>query len=432
VASFSGPPAPKLSLSPDDVRLLTLRAQGLVGTAGRRGGVLGMLRRIGAVQLDTISVLARSHELVAYARLGAIGRARIERAYWHPHRAATFEYWSHAACVLPIEEWPYYAFRRRAFLARGHRWHHSHEDVCRRVLARIRAEGPLTATQLGGAKNGGAWWDWSDTKIAVEWLLDTGDVICSRRTGWRRVYDLPERVLPAELLGVEVSDADCLIHLAAVSARALGVVTRADMTDYQRVSNFGTGHHAAGISADDAALAAGLVPVTIEAVPQRADRRDRGPVPAWADPAILADPATPADPAIADTARRNPRTGRHRVTLLSPFDSLIWDRKRTLRMFGFEHSLEAYLPRHKRVHGYYVMPLLARGQLAGRVDPARSGQTLVARQLSLDKPWAAEPMARALVEAAAWVGCDGVQLGRVSPPSLESRLRSALAAAGAS
>ncbi len=162
-----------------------------------------MLRRVGAVQLDTISVLARSHELVAYARLGAIPRSSIERAYWHPRAATAFEYWSHAACVLPLQEWPFYAFRRRAFIARGSRWHQSHPAVCAEVLARIRAEGPLTTTELGGSKNGGPWWDWSATKIAVEWLLDTGEVICARRIGWRRVYDLPERVLPAELLNAD-------------------------------------------------------------------------------------------------------------------------------------------------------------------------------------------------------------------------------------
>src|SRR5215467_9582028 len=192
-------PVPQVSLSPDDARLITLRAQGLTGTDSRRGGVPAMLRRVGAVQLDTISVLARSHELVAYARLGAIPRARIERAYWGEETAGpartpgAFEYWSHAACVLPIEEWPYYAFRRRALRDRGKRWHQSHQRTCAEVLARLQAEGPLTATQLGGAKNGGAWWDWSDTKIAVEWLLDVGDVICVRREGWRRVYDLPDR-----------------------------------------------------------------------------------------------------------------------------------------------------------------------------------------------------------------------------------------------
>ena len=113
-------PAPQLTLTPDEARLLTLRAQGLIGTEGRRGGVPGMLRRLGAVQLDTISVLARSHELVAYARLGAIGRDRVERAYWDPGQPGAFEYWSHAACVLPIEEWPYYAVPAAGAARPGH------------------------------------------------------------------------------------------------------------------------------------------------------------------------------------------------------------------------------------------------------------------------------------------------------------------------
>jgi uncharacterized protein len=429
-------PDPQLTLSADEARTLTLRAQGFIGTEGRRGGVPGMLRRVGAVQLDTISVLARSHELVAYARLGAIPRQRIERAYWHPRTPAAFEYWSHAACVLPIEEWPYYAFRRRALRARGHHWYQSHPDVCATVLARIRAEGPLTATELGGAKAGRTWWSWSDTKIAVEWLLVTGEVICARRVGWRRVYDLPERVLPGDLMNADPSDQECATRLAAVAARALGVATSADLADYQRLRWGGSGlsrdQDAAPLSPEAAAEAAGLIPVEIAAPgPGRAG-------PGWADPAALgldglaaetADGAAGRGPA---TAGRGPATagrGRHRTTLLSPFDSLIWDRKRTLRTFGFEHSLEAYLPRHKRVHGYFTMPLLAGGRLVGRVDPARSGRTLIARKLTLDKPRAAEPMARALAEAAAWVGCDNIELGRVEPPQLEPRLRSALAAA---
>jgi uncharacterized protein YcaQ len=412
----AGPPAPELKLTPDDARLITLQAQGLVGVRARTGGASALLRRLGAVQLDTISVLARSHELVAYARLGAIPRSSIERAYWHPRTASAFEYWSHAACVLPVEDWPYYSFRRRAFRARGKRWHQSHQSVCEEVLARLRSEGPLNATQLGGAKNGGAWWDWSDTKIAVEWLLDTGEVICARRTGWRRVYDLPERVLPADLLNADLPDADCLIHLAGVTARALGVVTKADLSDYQRLTNFGSGRNPAGLSADDAAVAAGLIPVTIES-------RTGPATPAWADPSAVAS--------LAAGDARPAQAGRHRVTLLSPFDSLIWDRKRTRRMFGFDHSLEAYVPRHKRVHGYFTMPLLAGGKLVGRVDPAREGQTLIARQLTLDTPRAAEPMARALLAAATWVGCSQVQLERVSPAALEPRLRSALTAAGA-
>jgi uncharacterized protein len=410
-------PSPELALSQDEARVITLQAQGLIGADARRGGVPGMLRRLGAVQLDTISVLARSHELVAYARLGAIPRATVERAYWHPRQPAAFEYWSHAACVLPLEEWPYYAFRRRAFARRGLRWHQSHPEVCNRVLDQIRTGGPLTATELGGAKNGGAWWDWSDTKIAVEWLLDTGDVICVRRSGWRRVYDLPERVLPADLAAVQLTDAECIARLAGVAARALGVVTAADLSDYQRISYRGSAlrHDGQVLSAASAAEAAGLVPVAIAA------GRTGPALRAWADPAAIGPPGNPGGHAVR---------GRHRTTLLSPFDSLVWDRKRTLRVFGFEHSLEAYVPQAKRVHGYFTMPLLAGGRLVGRVDPARSGRTLIARKLTMDKPAAAEPMARALAEAASWVGCDNVKLQQVEPQQLEPRLRTALAEYG--
>jgi uncharacterized protein len=401
-------PAAEVTLTPDDVRRMTLRAQGFLGATSwprSRAGVGAMLRQVGAVQLDTISVLARSHELVAYARLGAVPRVQIEQAYWHATKPAAFEYWAHAACVLPIEQWPYYAFRRRAFRARGVRWHQVTPEACEKVLARLRAEGPLTATQLGGAKAGGPWWDWSDVKIAVEWLLDTGEVICVRRTGWRRVYDLPERVLPDELLGAEPADSECLAYLAGVTGRALGVVTPADVVDYHRLNFLGakTPQQTRQL-VTDAALAAGLIPVTLTGA---------GPGTAWADPAALAE---------ASAGRR----GRNRVTLLSPFDSLIWDRKRTRLMFGFEHSLEAYVPKHKRVHGYFTMPLLAGGRLAGRVDPAREGNTLVARKVSLERATAAEPMAQALREAATWVGCDNVRLEQIEPAQHASRLAAAL------
>ena len=379
---------------------MTLRAQGFVGASARKGGVPGMLRRVGGVQLDTISVLARSHELVAYARLGAIPRDRIERAYWNPAHPTAFEYWAHAACVLPMEEWPYYAFRRRWFRARGMRWHEVSPQACEQVLAQVRAEGPLTASQLGGAKGGGPWWDWSAVKVAAEWLLDIGELVCVRRAGWRRVYDLPERAVPAELLAAEPSDEECVSHLVGVAARALGVATHADLTDYHRLQRRLPGGSARAAALDDAARAAGLTPVTIAG--PRGDSGPRGDLAAWADPAALA-------------AAGDGRREHHRVTLLSPFDSLIWDRKRTARLFGFEHSLEAYVPKAKRVHGYFVMPLLAGGRLVGRVDPVRRGRTLVARQVSLDRPSAAGPMARALREAAEWVGCDQVEAERVTP-----------------
>ena len=404
-------PAAELTVTPDEVRRMTLRAQGFLGATSwrpSRSGVTAMLRQIGAVQLDTISVLARSHELVAYARLGAVPRAQIEQAYWHPRKPATFEYWAHAASILPIEQWPYFAFRRRAFRARGQRWHRISQEACDKVLARLRAEGPLTATQLGGAKAGGPWWDWSEVKVAAEWLLDTGDVICVRRTGWRRVYDLPERVLPAELLDPDPSDIECLAHLAGAAARALGVVTKADLAEYHRLNFHTTETYQHTRLLFDAALAAGLTRVAIAGT-------DDDKNPAWADPVAL-------------TTESASRGGRHRVTLLSPFDSLIWDRKRTRQMFGFEHSLEAYVPKPKRVHGYYTMPLLAGGRLVGRADPAREGSTLVARQVSLPRAAAAESMAQALRAAASWVGCDDVRLERIEPPEHASRLAAALAA----
>ncbi|GAT65187.1 cytoplasmic protein [Planomonospora sphaerica] len=388
-----------VTLPADEARRIILRAQGLLGADARRGGASAALRRLGAVQLDTISVLARSHELVAYARLGAVGRRQVEQAYWDvPPRA--FEYWCHAACILPLDDWPLYAFRRRAFRERKYRWHEV-PPVVDKVLEQVRESGPVTTTDLGGAKNGGPWWDWSDTKIAIEWLLDTGEVVCTRRVGWRRVYDLAERAVPAALLAEDPTDAECVARLARTAGRALGVATRADLVDFLRL----TGPHAALLDAALADGAAGLAEVRVEGWTGRS-------AVAWADPAALAAPAR----------------GRHRTTLLSPFDSLVWDRARTARVFGFNHRLEAYVPKDKRVHGYFAMPVLSGGRLIGRVDPAREGSTLVARQIGvepgIDPRRAVEPLAEALREAAGWVGCDAVRVERAEPA-----LRQALAAA---
>lgn len=386
-------PPPQLSLSADEARRIALRAQGFLGAPDRRAGTRGVLRSLGAVQLDTISVLARSHELIAYARLGAVGREAVERAFWADNHA--FEYWSHAACVLPIEEWPHFAFRRRARRARGHRWHvlADAERSTAAVLDKLKAEGPLTSTQLGGAKNGGPWWDWSETKIAVEWLLDTGDVVVTERRGWKRVYDLAERAVPPGLLHDDLDDAECIRRLVAQAGAAMGVATRADLADYHRLR----GEQVSAVIADT-----GLVPVEVEGWGR----------PAWADPAALAV---------------EPR-GRHRTTVLSPFDSLIWDRPRTERIFGFTHRLEAYTPKPKRVHGYYAMPLLAGGRLVGRIDPARDGRTLVARQVTLDGPKAVPAAADALAEAAGWVGCDEVRVEKVLPEPLCEPLAAAVKA----
>jgi uncharacterized protein len=396
-----------VSLSADEARRMALRAQGLLGAPDRRGNAASvgrLLRRVGAVQLDTISVLARSHELVAYARLGAIGRETVERAFWgggnglvrrdgHP---GAVEYWAHAACLLPVEEWPSFAFRRRAYRLRTRWWRQVPEAAIDEVLRRLRADGPLTATQLGGAKAGGDWWDWSHTKVAVEWLLAVGEVVCVQRRGWKRVYDLPDRALPAAVLGTEPDDETCVRRLVGVAGRALGVATTADLSDYYRLSR----EQVDGVVADT-----GLVPATVAGWQQ----------PAWAAPEALSE---------------LDRRGRHRTTLLSPFDSLVWDRRRTRRLFGFTHALEAYKPRAQRDHGYYVMPLLTGGRLRGRVDPKRVGGTLVAQRVSVEPAASAaavDQLAQALREAAEWVGCAGVTVEQVEPSRLAAPLAQALA-----
>ncbi|WP_328976767.1 winged helix-turn-helix domain-containing protein [Streptomyces canus] len=378
-------PPPTTDLSADEARRIVLRAQGFLGTPDRRAGVRGVLRHLGAVQLDTISVLARSHELIPYARLGAVGRKKVESAYWTDTHA--FEYWSHAACILPIEEWPHFAFRRRAYRSRPH-WNHQLPDgTYDQVIKQLRAEGPLTATELGGAKKTSEWWDWSGTKVAVERALMYGEVVCVERRGWKRVYDLAERAVPADLLHDELDDAECLRRLVRLAGQSLGVGTRADIADYHRLK----GEQVDAVIADS-----GLVPVTVEGWGK----------PAWADPAALETP---------------PR-GRHRTTLLSPFDSLIWERARTERIFGFTHRLEAYVPKPKRIYGYFAMPVLAGGRLVGRVDPAREGSTLVARQVTLDGPKAVPAVAQALVEAAGWVSCTDIRVERVDAPDLREPL----------
>jgi uncharacterized protein YcaQ len=230
----------------------------------------------------------------------------------------------------------------------------------------------------------------------VEWLLDTGRVDCTERRSWKRVYELAERAVPAELLDSDPDDAACVRQLVRQSGAALGVATGKDLSDYHR------------LKVDQVAAAlpdSGLLPVLVEGW-----GRDGAAAQAWADPAALA-----AEP-----------RGRHRTTLLSPFDSLIWDRARTERIFGLSHRLEAYTPKEKRQHGYFAMPLLAGGRLVGRVDPAREGRTLIARQISLDSAKALPALAQALREAAAWVGCDTVRVERLDDETLRTPLEKLL------
>jgi uncharacterized protein YcaQ len=381
-----------LSLSATEARALAVRAQGLIGP--KPAGVEVLSSRVGAIQLDTISVLARSHELAAYARLGAIPREKIEEAYWGRNSAGepkNFEFWSHAASILPIEHWPLYAFRRRANLAKEWSWFTEHKKVTKAVITRLRNEGPLTASQLGGAKRGGEWWDWSDTKIAVEHALYRGEVVCTNRQSWRRVYDLAERAIPSRFLNAEMSDDQCITQLVRLAGDLLGVATISDLADYQRLSRIQVASVLAKTS---------LVEVSVEG---------------WSERAFLS-------PVAADSLSGRAGRSRARTVPLSPFDSLVWYRKRTERLFGVTHRLEAYVPKALREHGYFTMPVLSGNELTGWLDPKRIGKTLTIVNCAFDRG-SVEQMAAAIIEAAKWVGAESIEIDKAHSQTALRSLR---------
>jgi uncharacterized protein YcaQ len=357
----------------------------------------------------------------------------VETSYWgagrdpaHPDVATTFEYWSHAASVLPVEEWPLFAFRRRAYARRGFHWHKEPTKAIDEVRRALEADGPMTTTGLGGAKRSAEWWDWSDSKVAVEWLLMLGEVVCVRRVGWRRVYDLAERAIPEQHRtpatdhhawvddeGVHgPTDDDCLRALLERSVRVMGVGTFADVVDVHRLgpSRVLTRPRLEALLAE--LVADGRV-VTVA-------------VEGWAAQAY-------ADPAALSAFGDGIAGGRSRTTLLSPFDSLVWHRERTERLFGFDYTMELYVPQDQRVHGYFTMPVLHGGRLVARVDPKREKDVLHARQVTFETgrrgavpASAITGTAAALREAASWVGAGSVALGRVVPAPAHSALHAAL------
>jgi uncharacterized protein len=350
------------------------------------------------VQLDTISVLARTHLLVAWSRLGPTAPERIEAAYWSPSAPTTFEYWAHAACIIPIERWPTFEFRRRSARLRQRRWHRLEDPQASTELVRSRlaSDGPLLASDLGGTTRGGPWWDWTEAKIAVENLIDTGEVVCVARRGWRRVYELAERAIPAELLNAELSDHECRLALVREAARSLGVATLADLARHHKM----TIAEVKGVLGD-----ADLAEITVEG----------SDIPWYATKEALAAISSPA---------------RVRTTLLSPFDSLLWERPFVERLFGYVHRLEAYVPKPQRVHGYYAMPILAGTELIGAVDPAKAKDTLVVRHISLKGATAIPPSAMALKTAAKWISASKIEVERVTPDRLRAPLLAALASRG--
>jgi len=384
-------------LSAAEARRIAIAAQGLAAPRPKAvdaAALRAMLDRLGVIQIDSVNVLARSHYLVGWSRLGAYDPALLDRLS-HAAPRAVFEYWGHEASLLPVELQPQLRWR----MARAHldawgrmRAMRRRRGFVAKVLAAVAERGPISASELGPLSRPKAergWWAWSDVKIAIEWLFWSGEVTSAHRRGFERAYDLPARVLPADTLAAPTpTEAEAHAALVERAARALGVATAADLRDYYRLKPAPTARAIADL------LDAGAIRSVSVA--------------GWRKPAYLHRDAPP------------PRAipGGARASLLSPFDSLIWQRERTERMFGMRFRLEIYTPAPQRVHGYYVLPFLFGDELAARVDlkADRAAQTLRVQAAHLEPGQpagaVAEALARELRGLAAWLGLERVAVTR--------------------
>jgi uncharacterized protein YcaQ len=380
------------SLSIAQARRIALAAQGFgkaVPASVNAGTLRRMIASLGAVQIDSVNVLVRSHYLPAFSRLGAYDRALLERlAYGKPQRM--FEYWGHEASLMPLELYPLFRWRMERS-RHGHGvWRHvaragrERRDLVERVRDAIERHGPLAASDFEERKTGGSWWGWTETKSAMEFLFWTGELVpVKRRSSFERVYDLAERVIPAALRERDVPEEEAMRGLVAIAARACGIATESDLRDYFRLP-------LARARAALAQLVEGgeLIPVRVEG---------------WKPPAYL------------DRERRVPRSIAGSA-LLSPFDSLVWNRERIRRLFDFQYRIEIYTPAHKRVHGYYVLPFLLDERLAARVDlkADRQGERLLVHAVHYE-PGVERRAVRGALEAdlermAGWLGLARVKM----------------------
>ncbi len=337
-------------------RRIALAAQGFGGP--RSAGSVGVRQlsrtvdRLAVVQIDSVNVLSRSHYLPAFSRLGPYPRAALDALSNRRHDV--FEYWAHEASFLPVRLQPFLRWRMAA--AEQHAWgnmvrlQRERPEYVSEVLDRVREAGPVRASELIEPRpdRPGSMWNWHAGKVALEWLFFTGALTARARTaGFERVYDLTERVLPPEVVQAPTPDRDDAVReLVRTAARALGVATETDLRDYFRLPPAD-----ARAAVAELAEAGELVPVEVAG---------------WGRPAWL------------DPQARRPRWIRARA-LLTPFDSLVWERPRVERIFGFRYRLEIYTPAAKRVHGYYVLPFLLGDQLVGRVDLKADRQAGVLR-----------------------------------------------------
>ena len=378
-------------LATAEARRVALGAQGL--SAPRPSAAPGtrqlraMVERLGAVQIDSVNVLARAHYLPGFTRLGPYAPEALDRlSHYAPRRL--FEYWGHEASLLPVRLHPQLRWRmaRAADDAWGgmRRIARERPELVARVLEEVRARGPVTASALAAEeppRRTGPWWDWSDVKRAIEFLFWSGQVTSARRRGFERLYDLPERVLPAAVISAPTPPVeDAQRELVRTAARACGIAAERDLRDYFRLP-------LADARARVAELveAGELVPVTVEG---------------WREPAYLHAEA------------RMPRRAAA-AALVGPFDPLVWERSRVERLFGMRYRIEIYVPAPQRVHGYYVLPFLLGDALVARVDlkaDRRAGMLRV--QAAHAEPGAPDETVPALGEElarmAAWLGLGGV------------------------
>ncbi|MBB6095609.1 hypothetical protein HNQ60_004499 [Povalibacter uvarum] len=382
---------PKTSFSNAQARRIALAAQHFDASTRLRGvrDVAAFVRKLGAVQIDSVNVLVRSHYLPLFSRLGHYSHDLLDRAAYDERHL--FEYWGHEASFLPVEMYPLFRWRMdRAKRGEGtwgglRRYATEHQDLVQAALAQIRDRGPLGASELDAAgKSSGGWWGWSQGKQILEWLFWSGTVTTARRRNFERLYDLTERVLPSEIFSAPApSKEDAQRSLMATAGRALGIATLRDLRDYYRLPTQDAAERLKELLDEGT-----LLPVSVEG---------------WKHAAYLHHEA------------RVPRKVSG-AALLSPFDSLIWERQRTERLFDFIYRLEIYTPADKRQHGYYVLPFLLDERLVGRVDlkADRARSRLQVKGGSVEEGVTAkkivEPLSAELQSLAQWLGLEGVEI----------------------
>lgn len=373
-------------LTAGQARRVLLAAQGFGSahppTVGR-GRLESAARRLRLLQIDSVNVFERSHYLPLFSRLGGYDRADLDRfAMSSPGRWT--EWWAHEAAVFPVEDLPLWSWRKSEFRTRDP-WFPGfagdHEALIRELLDLLAGRGPLAASEIEHEENRrhGPWWGWSAVKRGLEVAFRRGDVVSAGRTRFERRYALPEQVLPASVLGVEVPRPDAIRELVRRAAIAIGIGTATDLADYFRLRG------------DDTRRAILELVDSGELLPVRVDGWSR---PAW----------------LHRDAKRPTRV--RTAALLSPFDPLVWDRARAQRHFDFHYRIEIYTPAARRIFGYYSLPILLDERLVGRVDLKSDRR---ARVLRVQSAWAedgvvADPhrIAGLVRAAASWQGLDDV------------------------